>query len=119
MLGGSVELPTNELSFIFNDEDIVKYLTDWTNPEDAKKNIKSLKIDFYLEVGEKQGRLLVHGLMELLHTGNYTLELQKIKGVISKLLGSGIYFNAVGSGDPQKAWADYMSKGNNAKKVTL
>ena len=90
----------NALSFIFNDEDIVKYLTDRTNPDDAKKNIKSLKIDFYLEVGEKQGRLHAHGLMELSHTGNYTLELQKIKGVISKLLGSGVYFNAVGSRDP-------------------
>ena len=109
----------NALSFIFNDEDIVKYLTDRTNPKDAKKNIKKLKIDFYLEVGEKQGRLHAHGLMELEHTGNYTLELQKIKGVISKLLGSGVYFNAVGSGDPQKAWADYMAKGNNTKKVDI
>ena len=108
----------NALSFIFNETDIMKYMTNRTN-QDAQKNIKKLKIDFYLEVGDKQGRLHAHGRIELEHTGNYTLELQKIKAVISKLLGSGIYFNAVGSGDPQKAWADYMAKGNNAKKVLI
>ena len=109
----------NALDFVFNEADIVKFLIDRTNPEDAKKNINKLKIDYYLEVGETQGRLHTHGVIDMTHTGNYQLDIVKIRALFEKLIGKNIYFNASASGNAEAAWNQYITKSGVAKHVEL
>ena len=109
----------NAVEFVFNDQDLPKYLADRTSPEDSRKNIVKIKVEWYAEVGEKVHRLHVHGVVDLTHSGNYQLDIPKIKKLFEQLLGKNIYFNASGSGNAEAAWAAYMSKSGEAKQVEL
>jgi hypothetical protein len=93
----------NLVDFIFSEDKIDKYLEDRTCPDDSKKNLGEVKSEYYYEVGDTQHRLHVHGITKLRHTGNYRLSNEKIRGVVEKILGKKVHFNASGSGDPEAA----------------
>jgi hypothetical protein len=43
--------------------------------------------------------LYVYGMLKLKHTGNYRLSDKKIRGVVEKILGKKVHFNASRTGD--------------------
>ena len=57
-----------------------------------------VKLESYFEVGDKQGRLHIHGVLKLAHTGNYQMDRAKISGVVAGVLGHKVHLNIVGSG---------------------
>jgi hypothetical protein len=109
----------NLVDFIFAEENIDKYLEDRTSPDDPRKNLAEVKSEYYHEVGDAQHRLHVHGAIKLQHTGNYRLSNEKIRGVVEKILGKKVHFNATGSADVERVWAQYMQKQQAAEKVNL
>jgi hypothetical protein len=109
----------NLVDFIFAEENIDKYLEDRTSPDDSRKNLAEVKSEWYFEIGDSQHRLHVHGITRLKHTGNYRMSNEKIRGVLEKVLGKKVHFNASGSGDPDAAWLQYCKKNQNAEKVEL
>jgi hypothetical protein len=109
----------NLVDFIFAEENIDKYLEDRTSPDDPRKNLAEVKSEYYYEVGDAQHRLHVHGAIKLQHTGNYRLSNEKIRGVVEKILGKKVHFNATGSADVERVWAQYMQKQQTAEKVNL
>jgi hypothetical protein len=109
----------NLVDFIFGEKNVDKYLEDRTNPDDSKKNLAKVKSEYYYEVGNAQHRLHCHGLLKLQHTGNYRLSNEKIRGVVEKVLGKKVHFNASGSGNPEAAWQQYIKKQQAAKEVKL
>jgi hypothetical protein len=44
---------------------------------------------------------------------------EKIHGMLEKMLGKKVHFNASGSSDPDAAWLQYCKKHQNAEKVEL
>ena len=86
---------------------------------DPAKNIRKLKTEFYFEVGESQGRLHVHGVVDLQHVGNYQLCVDWVRAVLEKILGGKIHFNAQGSGNAEAAWQQYMTKKQGSNEVEL
>jgi hypothetical protein len=92
----------NLVDFIFAKENIPKYLEDRTSPEDPAKNLAEVKSEYYYVVYIVF--LHCHGLLKLSHTGIYRLSNEKIRGVVEKVLGKKVHFNAAGSGDPEAAW---------------
>lgn len=100
-------------------DNIHKYMEDRTLPDDVQKNIADCKIEWYPEVGDSQHRLHIHGVLELKHTGNYRICNEKIRGVIEKILGYKVHFNATGSGDAEAYWRQYITKKQNATEVEL
>jgi hypothetical protein len=108
----------NLVDFIFAEENIHKYLEDRTLPDNPQKNLAEVKSEFYYEVGDAQHRLHVHGALKLKHTGNYRLSNEKIRGVMEKILSKKVHFNATGSADVERVWAQYMQK-QAAEEVKL
>jgi hypothetical protein len=96
-----------------------KYLEDRTSPDDPRKNLAEVKSEYYYEVGDTQHRLHVHGTIKLQHTGNYRLSNEKIRGVVEKILGKKVHFNATGSADVERVWLAYYKKNQEAEKVEL
>ena len=97
--------------YLFDKRNIVKYLTDQTNPSDPKKNIDNLQLDYNFEVGRLHGLLHLHGLIRIQHHGFYRLRLNDIREVARRMFGHAIHLNAPVSGDPIAAWQAYMKKG--------
>jgi hypothetical protein len=44
---------------------------------------------------------------------------EKIRGVVEKILGKKVHFNATSSGDAEAAWRQYITKQQAAKEVNL
>jgi hypothetical protein len=76
----------NLIDHIFAEENITKYLEDRTSPHDPQKNLTKVKSEYYIEVGNAQHRLHVHGALKLKHTGNYRMSNKKIRGVVEEIL---------------------------------
>lgn len=107
------------VEFVFSDVNAAKYLEDRTSPEDVQKNTAELKSEYYFEVGSVQHRLHVHGVLTVKHTGNFRLCNEKIRGVVERVLGKKIHFNATGSSDVERVWAQYIQKQQAAPKVDI
>lgn len=108
------------VEFIFDKDNVHKYLEDRTNAGDTRANISELKVEFFFEVGAQQGRLHTHGVLSLKHTGNYRVNQERVRAVLEKLLGRKVHLNVVGSADETAAWAAYITKNQAAaQKVEL
>jgi hypothetical protein len=98
------------VGFIFSKDNIVQYVEDRTSPEDPQKNLEDIKSEWYFEVGNTQHRLYVHSMLKLKHNSNYRLSNKKIRGVVEKILGKKVHFNASGTSNANMAWHQYITK---------
>eukprot|EP01127_Copromyxa_protea_P013360 TRINITY_DN358_c1_g1_i7.p1 TRINITY_DN358_c1_g1~~TRINITY_DN358_c1_g1_i7.p1 ORF type:complete len:205 (+),score=33.76 TRINITY_DN358_c1_g1_i7:61-615(+) len=100
------------VKFIFDEENITEYLTDRKSPDDPSKNIVSLKSEYFFEVGDEQGRLHVHGILKITHTGNYQVNQAAVRQLAEKVLGYKPHFNINGqvSGNPVFTYPKNLDK---------
>lgn len=103
--------------FIMNEEMLKKYYLSDTTSDDINKNITSLKVSHYYEVGDEQNRLHLHGLIQLEHTGYFKLFVNRIREFAKKTLGCNIYLSAPVQSDPIKAYEYYIQKQQNSNKI--
>jgi hypothetical protein len=96
------------IDFVFSRDNIEKFLTDSTGG--GAKNIVKLGVEHYFEVAPNNGRLHMHGLLSLEHTGNFRLEFNRIREAARRILGRNIHLSAPVSGDQSKAYAQYAAK---------
>eukprot|EP01127_Copromyxa_protea_P018775 TRINITY_DN597_c0_g3_i8.p1 TRINITY_DN597_c0_g3~~TRINITY_DN597_c0_g3_i8.p1 ORF type:complete len:120 (+),score=17.82 TRINITY_DN597_c0_g3_i8:418-777(+) len=109
----------NLADFIFSEENVAKYLIDRNSPHDPTKNIVKLSSEHYFEVGGKQGRLHMHGVLKLTHTGHYQMNEAAIRQLAEEVLGYKVHFNAKGNSDQDAATQAYIKKqqGDNAVEL--
>lgn len=100
------------VDFVFSPDEIRNFLTDTTS-SDVDKNIVKLTIEHHFEIGEKNGRLHMHAILNIEHTGNFRLEANNIRQVAQRILGYKIHLDVRGSGNPTKAMEQYASKNSN------
>eukprot|EP01127_Copromyxa_protea_P013364 TRINITY_DN358_c1_g2_i5.p2 TRINITY_DN358_c1_g2~~TRINITY_DN358_c1_g2_i5.p2 ORF type:complete len:205 (+),score=28.35 TRINITY_DN358_c1_g2_i5:1103-1717(+) len=105
--------------FIFSEENIAKYLIDRNSPDDPTKNIVKLAIEHTFEFGASKGRVHMHGILNLTHTGHYSVNQAAIRQLAEKVLGYKVHFNAKGSADQDAAMRAYIQKqqGDNAAEL--
>jgi len=96
------------IDYTFDRNNIVKFLTDTTSGN--HDNIVNLMVEHYFEVGPINGRLHMHGLLSVEHTGNFRLEFNRIRDAARRILGRTIHLSAPVSGDQSKAYAQYAQK---------
>jgi hypothetical protein len=101
--------------FVFTEDGIKRFITDSTAADHA--NIVKLEISHYFEAGDEQGRLHMHGLLAVEHTGNLRLEANRIRAAARAALGYDVYFNSPVSTDHAKAYAEYVKKQAAAVKI--
>lgn len=93
------------------------YLKDMNSPADPTKNIKSLDIKYQFEVGNEQGRLHIHALVNLKHTGMYRFEANKLRTFAKTALGYGVYLDSPVRSDEVSAMDEYVNKSHQVVTV--
>lgn len=101
--------------YTFSREGIQHFITD-TTANDLSAIVK-LEISHYYENGGTQGRLHLHALLAVEHTGNLRLQANALRAAAKKILGYTIYFNSNVSTDHAKAYAEYIRKNNSSIKI--
>ena len=104
------------VKFVFSEDNVVEYLRDRTDA-DPSKNIDSIDCNWHFEIAPGNKSIHAHGIVKLKHHGNYTMLIDRIKAVVSGILGKKVHFNVTASGNADEAWAQYMAKNAAADKV--
>jgi hypothetical protein len=104
---------------IFDKDNIAAYLTDRTNPGDARAHLIDTRVTYEFEVGSKFSRLHMHGYLRVVHTGIYTVDVRKMRTVCERVLGKQIHLDVRGMADTDAAWTAYLKKNAGKQKVEL
>jgi hypothetical protein len=104
------------IGFVFDKDKVVDYLKDQNAP-DPKTNISEVDSMFHFEIAPGNKTVHVHGVVKLKHTGHYSMVVERIRGVISGVLGKKVHVNIQASGDADRAWEQYMEKSQSADKL--
>lgn len=105
------------VGFIFAEDKVPDYLLDRTSPDDPRVNMIELKSTWFFEVAPTTKALHAHGILKASHHGNYSLQIDIIREILTGCLGKKCHFNVTASGDPDAAWEQYMQKNQAAEKV--
>lgn len=80
--------------------------------------ILKIKTDYRFEVSSK--RLVhLHGIIHLTHKADIRLDYKIIKELLIKAFGSNMYMMFYVDTDKEKAWEEYMKKGDNSKMKVI
>ena len=99
------------VEYVFHKDNIIKYLKDMTNPEDATVNLVNLQTDYAFEVGGSLNRLHVHGYVDVTHTGIMQLSTHLLRIDLNKYLDTNVHFNVQAQKSPSRiAYEKYIKK---------
>lgn len=105
------------MDYVFNRENIFDFFTESTGKgQDA---VVKLNMEHHFEVGPSGGRLHVHALVDITHTGNFRFEANRLRAFLKQALGYNIYLNAPVSGNQSAAYAQYAAKREGMSEVRL
>jgi hypothetical protein len=104
------------IGFIFSKDKIVEYLVDKA-ANDPRTNLDELDTAFFFEIAPTTHALHAHGVVKLKHHGMYSLSTDVIREIVAGVLGKKVHINVQASGDADAAWAQYMTKNQQADKL--
>lgn len=100
----------NFAKYLFNKHNILKYVTDRTNPKDVSKNLKSIDTRFQYEVGPTSRKYHLHGIVKIEHSGMYWIDQAKMRNVAKDVLGYNIHLNIAVTKDSSLDIENYIQK---------
>ncbi len=104
--------------WIFDKDRFVSYyLNDLTSPNDPAKNIKDLSIAYQFEVGGQQGRLHLHAIVNLKHTGHFKFKANELRSFAKSSLGYNVHLDAPVRSDDVAAMSEYVAKSGTVVNV--
>lgn len=105
------------IEYLFDKNNIIKYIKDMSNPSDPTNNIVDLQTNFYFEVGGTFNRLHAHGYVDLSHTGLYQVQQGLVRGVLNQYLDSKVHFSISAQKTAARIqWEKYIKKNQQLPK---
>lgn len=96
---------------LFDKKQILNYFKDRENPSNPLANIQNVEIKWKPEVGPQQGKLHLHALVAITHTGFYTFKANALRSLATETFGHNVYLSCPVSSNERVKWESYLQKG--------
>lgn len=96
---------------LFDKKQILSFFKDRENPSNPLANMQNVEIKWRPEVGPQQGKLHLHALVAITHTGFYTFKANELRSFATQTFGHNIYLSCPVSSNERVKWESYLQKG--------
>lgn len=100
----------NFIDYVFDEDRVLDFIYDRESPDNPRKNIKRVAIDYYFENSGKN-LLHVHGLVRIKHHGFLRTKLTELRAFARKVFGKNVHIDLKGETDFNTSWENYIKKG--------
>ena len=107
------------VQFTFDKDRIFDFISDRASPDDSRKNIRDVVVEYAFETGEEKGLLHAHILVSVKHQGFLTLRVNDIRALARKIFGHNLYISAPVTSDSTSSWLAYINKKKKMNTVVL
>jgi hypothetical protein len=109
----------NWIEYVFSQDNITDFITDQNSPDDSRKNINKIEIDFAFERAPTTDFLHAHGFLHVLHSGFMRFRVNDLRAFALKIFKKNFHIHMPCGYDALQGWKNYCQKNQSGNKVEI